>query len=195
MSQLTNNDTELQYNVIHTNNYNFSCSMHGCQNFKIKNLKLWRWRFVNSLVLSLFNAEHSMRHTDSIWERSGWLGAIRMVSGRFSEVGSRISWVRWKWFGCSMMLFVGKCLAMTYRSTGISLVLVSAVPLHRVRKRTMSSTAYCCWLMRDMIHLVLCHYSGIWSRDRHLPTCAHEPWSRSLPGWSGCQTREDVAFQ
>ena len=109
--------------------------------FKTQELKTLKVKIIE-LLSSVFvycRAQHSMRHTDNTWERPGWLGAVQMVIGRFSEVGSRISWVRWTWFCCSRMLFVGKCLEMTFRSTGISLVLVSAVPLHRVRRCILSS--------------------------------------------------------
>ena len=64
---------------------------------------------------------------------------MRMVMGRLSEVGSRMNWVRWVWFGWSSMVLFGKCWDMRLRSSGVIFVLISAVALHLVIKCVMSS--------------------------------------------------------
>ena len=65
---------------------------------------------------------------------AGCPGLMRIVGGRFKEVGSRMSWVKWVWFGRSKMGLLGKNLEILLSSSGVNLPLVSVVALQRVRR-------------------------------------------------------------
>ena len=62
-----------------------------------------------------------------------------MSQGRFREEQSRINCVRKLWVGLESSLLFGKLAARVLRRSGIILVLVSEVDLHRVSRCSMSS--------------------------------------------------------
>ena len=62
-----------------------------------------------------------------------------MSVGRLREAQSRTNWVRRSWAGLRRSLFEGKCWAIVLNKFGITLFLVSAVPLHRVSRCARSS--------------------------------------------------------
>ena len=70
---------------------------------------------------------------------AGCSGAILMVVGRLSEVGSRMSCVSLVWFGNCRMSFLGENWEIVLSRSGSILVLVSCVAIHLVRRWTMSS--------------------------------------------------------
>ena len=65
---------------------------------------------------------------------------IRMLTGRFREVGSSTNWVNWVWFGATSISFCGKCFETRFRRAGNTRDLVSAVALHLAITWTKSST-------------------------------------------------------
>ena len=69
---------------------------------------------------------------------AGCSGAILMVVGRLSEVGSRMSCVSLVWFGNCRISLVGGNWQIVLRRSGKFLVLVSCVAIHLVNRWTMS---------------------------------------------------------
>ena len=70
----------------------------------------------------------------------GWVAATRMSVGRFNEEESRMNWVNNSWFGLTRSRLFGKYLSMMLNRSGITLFLLSAVPLHRVSRWAKSSS-------------------------------------------------------
>ena len=79
---------------------------------------------------------HALRSS----ERFGLFELMRMLTGRFREVGSSTNCVNCVWFGSESIWFLGKCLETRLRRAGKTRFLVSAVALHLAIKWTMSST-------------------------------------------------------
>ena len=101
-------------------------------------------RLFSFLVLSLWITKHWLRQTPRNLCKARYSGQIRMVIGRLSEVGWRISWIMCVWLGCTKMSIFGKTWDIMLSKSGKILVLVSAVPIHLVSWCTMSSMGSGC---------------------------------------------------
>ena len=91
------------------------------------------------LILSLWIEKQIFLHYVRIAGSAGWFGVTRADSGRLSDVGSSINWVRIVWGELFRIGLEGKYCDSTLSMSGITLALVSDVALHLVNRWVMSS--------------------------------------------------------